>query len=699
MVGSVVLFALVAAVAFEISIGSDNYGTDAIAFAHAGGEILLEGGNPYDVSPDAVGDALDRFGVPESFVTRTNRGQVVDQLISYPAGHVLAYSGALAIGLTDLRWATLVFEVAALSVIWIALSPTARFIVPMVLLVEPNLTVNFTTGGLTDWLWVLPLAVCAIFLHRRKFAFAGLALGIACAIKQQPWFVVPFVLAWVVLKTSAGDGESRRPNRLGFIGGLIGGFVLLNLPFMIWSPGDWAEGILNPILSDLVPDGQGLSAFASRGILALTPRAFLLTMAAALAVSLVVYVFQFDRLQDLLWVLPPVVLFFSYRSFHSYFVYWVPVAVLWLDLRSRDPALPITGPKPKARLSVGSALLLFLSVAGLALGTAMNRDQLEVGRVEPVVESGVITAIDVQLTNPGTSPVEPVFDVYWGGWPVPWSVDRGIAIGPGRTSSVRIFPPGPESIPPLRLNSRGIRESLPFRVRVNEKGEDVYSASSLVQILASTDPIVNPGFVLWNSSDVNNRRPYGWATARQAPLSGQANLAPIGGGRGVVTLIHNQATPGSQWAEVSLLQEVGSLQGCYRMSFRYSDAYAVDAFGSPTRAVGLQVAQSGKALWLVASDSAEAAPNSLADGTRVIEIPAERSTWNDVVLDLRPHVDELGMQLGRRATIKIFNALHQSQRGPQELQVSEIIASECPGGLWLQRGLLGQDKGQLRAIG
>jgi hypothetical protein len=214
---------------------------------------------------------------------------------------------------------------------------------------------------------------------------------------------------------------------------------------------------------------------------------------------------------------------------------------------------------------------------------------------------------------------------------------------------------------------------------VNEKGHDLYSASSVVQILPSDDPIVNPGFVLWNGSAATNRRPYGWTTARQAPPNGQANLAPIGGNAGVVTLIRNQAAPGSQWAEVSLIQDVGFLEGCYRMTLRYSDPYAVDAFGSPTRAVGLQVTQGDKRVWLVASDRPEVRSSSLADGTRVVEVPADTTAWNDLVLDLTPHTEAIGIKLGQRATIKIFNALHQSQAGPQELQVSELAATECPG--------------------
>jgi hypothetical protein len=92
----------------------------------------------------------------------------------------------------------------------------------------------------------------------------------------------------------------------------------------------------------------------------------------------------------------------------------------------------------------------------------------------------------------------------------------------------------------------------------------------------------------------------------------------------------------------------------------------------------LQIAQDGKVFWIVASAIDDERVTVLSDGTRVVEFPAEENIWSDVVLDLRPHFDALGIQPENRATIKLFNALHQSQAGPQELRVAAINGVSCP---------------------
>jgi len=326
--------AIVIAVGYEIIVLNPNYGTDVMAFAHGGAEILLEGNNPYQASPREVGAIAQRFGVS---LTRTADGGVIDWLVSYPALHVLAYSTFLGVGLADLRWGTLLIELIALVVIWRSLSPKGRLLAPLVLLLEPFLSVIFTGGGVTDWLWVLPLALTALSLHRRSFGYAGIALGLACAVKQHPWFVVPFVLIWIIQTLrSEHDGvlnvEARRSVG-GFLSGLAAGFVLPNLPFIIWDPESWFQGVLSPALGNMVADGHGLAVLVSRELLDLPSEMYLALVLVGFVFCMTIYARRFHRLQDLLWVFPTVIMFLSYRSLHSYFVFWLPVALLWLDLR------------------------------------------------------------------------------------------------------------------------------------------------------------------------------------------------------------------------------------------------------------------------------------------------------------------------------------------------------------------------------
>jgi uncharacterized membrane protein len=337
-------FAIVVGVAYEITVLNPNYATDVMAFAHGGAEILLEGENPYQASPREVDAIADRFNVS---LTRTADGGVIDWLISYPALHVLTYTSFLAIGFSDLRWATLLIELVALAVIWLALSPKGRVLAPFVLLLEPLLSVVFTGGGVTDWLWVLPLALAALSLHRHMFGYAGIALGLACALKQHPWFVVPFVLIWVVQTLrSESDGRmsvAAKRSMGGFLSGLVAGFILPNLPFIVWHPESWLRGVFSPAIGNMVADGHGVAVLVSRELVDLPSEAFLTLVVVGVVSSMAIYFLRFNRFQDLLWVLPSVVMFLSYRSLHSYFVFWIPIALLWLDLRFvQDSRLPST---------------------------------------------------------------------------------------------------------------------------------------------------------------------------------------------------------------------------------------------------------------------------------------------------------------------------------------------------------------------
>ncbi|MGH8546530.1 MAG: hypothetical protein ACREX3_23525 [Gammaproteobacteria bacterium] len=335
---------LVASVSYGILYEIPNYGTDVIALAHAGGEVLLDGVNPYSVDREDVLPILDSMNLRDGLFTQTLSGEPVPGVIYYPGLHVLAYTVFVAAGVPDLRWATLVFELAALTVIWFAISPRSRWLIPTALLLEPYLMVIFTSGGVTDWLWVLPLSVAAVFLHKREHSWAGLWLGLACAVKQQPWFVVPFMTIWIIQQIRGKrENESSIPvlTTISSFLGMVGlGFLLPNLPFILWSPGDWAQGVLGPALLDLVPDGQGVTSLVNQGVLNLTRTQFgVMTLILITVLSAAFFVY-FDRAKHMVWLLPPVVLFFAYRSLHSYFVFWLPVAAMWLDLEVTERPRP-----------------------------------------------------------------------------------------------------------------------------------------------------------------------------------------------------------------------------------------------------------------------------------------------------------------------------------------------------------------------
>jgi hypothetical protein len=675
---ALVLVALVGSVAYEISTSVRSYGTDSIALSHVAGEVLIRGENPYSITGESLAPVFERFGIADTIVTQTLSGGTIERLVSYPAGHLVTHAGALALGLEDMRWVTLAFEVGALALIWWAVSPPARFLVPLALLVEPNLTVHFTSGGVTDWMWVLPLVVTAVMLHRRQWGYAGLALGVACAMKQQPWFVVPFVLIWAFLELRRSNGTDVVKRDFGaLVFGVLAGFAVLNLPFVVWDPADWLRGSLSPLLDDLVPDGQGPSLLASRGFLPLPQVAFSIAMAVVFGVAVYLYYRRFDRMRNLLWVLPAVVLFFSHRSLHNYFIFWIPAAALWLDLEmtpnryERMVESPVDEHPPRLLPAVltGAAIL----AAGAIGWFQASGDTIQVGSVRPLINDGILSAIEVEITNTGEDLLEPVFGIYWGRYTVPWEASNRTSIEPGQRSTVRIVPSEGGELPPLIAADGGALRVSPFRVRVSDVGHSEFASSALVEPEPFQAFLINPRFRYWDTPiGVLDESPYGWIGTRLEPAGSTVKIEALDGGGGLALGVRRERARADGWAEAAAVQEVMAVASCYSLDITYSGSYDSDSQGRPLAVSGLQVLQPHGAVWLVPSDIAQTRSTDLPEGTRIVEVPAAPGRRQTLTLDLAGIGRGTGVELGEPGTLKLFSGLNENQTGKVVFRVHSI---------------------------
>src|ERR1035441_3482101 len=155
-----------------------------------------------------------------------------------------------------------------------------------------------------------------------------IALGVACSIKQTPWFCVPFLVLGVVLEARR---IGRPPLRLAsaYLGVVVLVFAAVNLPFIIWQPSAWVNGNLIPFRQPLVADGQGLVTLALHGI---TGGVYLstLTIASALvyAALLLAMVIWFPAMRRIWLFVLPLVFFVAARSLTSYLVDFFPAAVV-----------------------------------------------------------------------------------------------------------------------------------------------------------------------------------------------------------------------------------------------------------------------------------------------------------------------------------------------------------------------------------
>ncbi len=171
------------------------YTTDSAAFNQLATRALLHGKDPYQTSMDAAANLLN----PAShYWTYLADGGHITQ-VSYPAGSFLLEAPAMALGfhheLAD--WTDLVAWLATGVLLFVLLPAGLRWLAALVLM-APAFVGAFSGGG-TDALF-LPFLVVAVWRWDRFGAGRGagmarwigpLALGVACSVKQTPWFCLP----------------------------------------------------------------------------------------------------------------------------------------------------------------------------------------------------------------------------------------------------------------------------------------------------------------------------------------------------------------------------------------------------------------------------------------------------------------------------------------------------------------------------
>lgn len=398
-------------------LANPSYMTDEMAFDQWAATLWVHGINPYGRSLAA---AFSAYQVSPDKFTWTLTGKPVT-LLSYPALAFELYAPAIALGWTN--QVAVWFNVAA----WAAGVAIAFAVVPVrirpwiLVLASFSVYVGFAEGGVTDALYV-PFLVLAAWQWDRYPQARGwaaywppLVMGLALGIKQTPWIVWPFLVMGLI-------GEARRVgvNRAGVVrmvtrytavSGAV--FLIPNIPFIVSAPGAWLTGVLAPLISKTVPDGQGLitlSLFEPWGSGSL--HAYTWLSIVVLLTLLVLYPLTYPRLKPWTFLLPSLALFFATRSFASYLLMLIPVAVVAVATTRRTPV-----PSPLARrtrlIAAGSlALSGALVILAVTLPGPVGID------LQGIHTSGELATVDrviVQATNRGSVPVHPRFTADVGG--------------------------------------------------------------------------------------------------------------------------------------------------------------------------------------------------------------------------------------------------------------------------------------------
>ncbi len=327
---------------FGIIHGSRYFMTDSAAFNQRASSLLLKGLNPYTAHFDAAHLALSNAA---NFWTYTLNGGHIDQL-SYPAGSFLIQAPLQWLGFTHLTsdYLDLLAWLATGVIIYFAVAPKYRWIAP-VLLLTSVFTYIFTHGG-TDALFVPFLAIAAwrssIFLdnHAPRWQrwIGPLALGVACSIKQTPWFAAPLLLLVVVAQARDFD-RSRWKIGAQYVALATLPFVLLNVPFVLWNAKAWWHGVLIPLTQPLLPDGQGLISLVQHGFFSSVTPNWLSLAGAGIWLLIACAIWASPVRWSRVWLFAlPLVFFVAARSLTAYYIDFFPAAIVTaLTIRPNNP--------------------------------------------------------------------------------------------------------------------------------------------------------------------------------------------------------------------------------------------------------------------------------------------------------------------------------------------------------------------------
>ena len=303
-----------------------SYRTDVLAFSQYAAILVTKGLNPYsqDLTP-----ALAMFAVQPSDLTPLTSGGYLASF-QYPSLHFLIFVPFVLTGLRDMRWVLVVFELGAILLLYVKCPTNLRPMLILPLFAGADLLINFTAASVSDMLWVLPL-MCAAFTLDRKPVVSGFFYGIACAVKQPPWLLAPFLIIYL-LRTPPTDVRMKLRKVASFIGPAVGLFLLVNLPFAYADPFGWFRNVITPISSDLVILSQGPAILSQVGLISVGRLFYSILAIGVLIVLVGNYYIYFEKLRYMLWIFPGIVLWFSFRALTSYVIYWMPLMLVSLLL-------------------------------------------------------------------------------------------------------------------------------------------------------------------------------------------------------------------------------------------------------------------------------------------------------------------------------------------------------------------------------
>jgi uncharacterized membrane protein len=433
--------------------GGFRYSNDEGALIEFGGGLLRHGMNPYaSIWPGA--HAANQPGI-----TLTLTGGVVDRFDYPPLAAVWS-------ALVDAVWpgapsAAIVATGALLiaTVLLFVLLPAPwRSGATLLMIGLGAYLMPFARQGYPEMI-ALPFLILAVNRWTRIGAggrlgalgiTSALGLGIAICTQQMSWFLTPFLVVGLLL-VRLGDQPARAAWALvgRYVAIVVGVFVVVNLPFVIWGPSAWFHALWTPLTTATVPHGQGLVdvpyyLLGGSGALQYLGYASMV-FAVALLLCFALFI---RRLGPAMATLPWMIFYLSVRSSDKYFYIMMPLWLLCLaTVPFRDFATAYEIRLGKTTRTVIASLAMVPTVV-FALIAIVTPQPLRLSILDVnATASGLTSQIQVQVENVSGSTIEPHFALSDSqAFSRFWIVASGPqSLAPGQSASYVLLPSTPGS--------------------------------------------------------------------------------------------------------------------------------------------------------------------------------------------------------------------------------------------------------------
>ena len=558
--------------------------------------------------------------------------------VTYPALPTLLYTAVdwlgFDLGQGAVRATSLIALIALLILLFLGAPEPLRPIVLLPLFILRDF-VFAPLSGVQDVIWSV-LLVGMVYAWRRP-ALRAVLYGLACSFRQQPWFVAPFLLIYMWYHEPGTPRERLR--RIGFFVLVsAGAFALINLPFLVWDPGAWLNGALEPSYAPFNYLSRGLGILSEYGIVPFPRELYTVTQVSALAILLVLYWFYAPVLGQAFWIFPGLFFWFYYRGLPSYWAHWIPVllaAVAGGAARAFSSSLRVPRAAHRPRHAIPVILVAGILLANLGwAATLLAREPLVTVSYIPPIEtyhSGLGNRLRVTVHNRSEGVLTPRFAVRpdYGQQTLPWHIISGPEqLRPGQWAEYLI---DAKTAP-----SRGFKIARGAQLAVTDAGGD-YSLHALLDIPPQTnyddpDQIANPDYVYWPQ---DGPAPLEWALLLPPGNAASLSLQPVEGHTALV--LEAAADPTLQALPVVRVQQMVPFPDRFDL-WVYPASAATDP---ATHLYGLEIDDGDHRLWVLFGDSDHEGVLD-SENHRYLYQRAPLNTWSKQTIDLRELYEQLG---------------------------------------------------------